>query len=134
MSVANLNKEVLRFTLKFKQEILNDVLNSVTDDTKSAYYVHINEQLTLVSEEIQNFEKRYKASLSKKGCSKDNKDKNEPSKPRPMSGYNKFIKVTLPKIREDFKDLDNKSRMKKASELWGKLSDTQKEEYKNMNV
>lgn len=134
MSVANLNKEVLRFTLKFKQEILNDVLNNVTDDTKSAYYVYINEQLTLVSDEIQNFEKRYKASLSKKGLGSKDKDKDEPAKPRPMSGYNKFIKVTLPKIREDFKDLDNKSRMKKASELWSKLSATQKDEYKNMNV
>jgi hypothetical protein len=131
MSLANLNKEVLRFTLKFKQEVLNDVLNNVTDDTKSAYYTYINEQLATVSDEIQNFEKRYKASLSKKSVSA--KDK-KPAVPRPMSAYNKFIKVTLPKIREDFKDLDNKSRMKKASELWGKLSDAQKDEYKNMDV
>lgn len=131
MSLANLNKEVLRFTLKFKQEVLNDVLNNVTDDTKSAYYTYINEQLATVSDEIQNFEKRYKASLSKKGvASKDRKQ----AAPRPMSAYNKFIKLTLPKIREDFKDLDNKSRMKKASELWGKLSVAQKDEYKNMNV
>lgn len=132
MSLANLNKEVLRFTLKFKQEVLNDVLNNVTDDTKSAYYTYINEQLATVSDEIQNFEKRYKASLSKKGVVA--KDKTKPVVPRPMSAYNKFIKVTLPKIREDFKNLDNKSRMKKASELWGKLSDAQKEEYKNMDV
>lgn len=132
MSVANLNKEVLRFTLKFKQEVLNDVLNNVTDDTKSAYYVYINDQLALVSDELQNFEKRYKASLSKKGAV--SKDKTKQVNPRPMSAYNKFIKVTLPKIREDFKTLDNKSRMKKASELWKKLSPAQKEEYKNMDV
>ena len=132
MSVANLNKEVLRFTLKFKQEVLNDVLSNVTDDTKSAYYVYINDQLALVSDELQNFEKRYKASLSKKGAV--SKDKTKQVNPRPMSAYNKFIKVTLPKIREDFKTLDNKSRMKKASELWKKLSPAQKEEYKNMDV
>lgn len=132
MSVANLNKEVLRFTLKFKQEVLNDVLNNVTDDTKSAYYVYINDQLALVSDELQNFEKRYKASLSKKGAV--SKDKTKQVNPRPMSAYNKFIKVTLPKIREDFKTLDNKSRMKKASEIWKKLSPAQKEEYKNMDV
>lgn len=132
MSLANLNKEVLRFTLKYKQEVLNDVLNNVTDDTKSAYYVYINEQLTNMSDELQNFEKRYKASLSKKGVV--SKEKTRPATPRSMSAYNKFIKVTLPKIREDFEGLDNKSRMKKAGELWKTLSDAQKEEYKTMEV
>jgi flagellar biosynthesis chaperone FliJ len=131
MSVANLNKEVLRFTIKFKQEVLQDILKNVTEETGSPYYVHINEQLNMVSEEIKNFEKSYRASLSQKGP-RGTKQKTKSLVPRPMSAYNKFIKQTLPKIKKDLPDMDNKSRMSKASEIWKKLTPSEKEEYSKL--
>ena len=127
MSSVNFNKEVVRFTFQLKREVLQEILDNVTEDTKSAYHKYVTEQLDKVKDELQHFEKRYKANNSRKQA----KDKTK-SAPRPMSAYNKFIKKTLPEIAKEHPTMDNKARMAKASEVWSKLTDKEKQAYKTM--
>jgi hypothetical protein len=127
MSTVNFNKEVVRFTYHFKQDCLLEILDKVPEDKESAYYKYIKEQLDIVKDELQHFDKRYKANNARK----QTKDKIR-SAPRPMSAYNKFIKKTLPEIAKNYATMDNKSRMAKASEIWKKLTDKEKQDYKNL--
>jgi hypothetical protein len=130
MSSLNFNKEVVRFTFQLKQEVLQEILANATesDDSPSECHKYVTEQLVKVKEELQFFEKRYKASTSRK----QNKKSGVKSTPRPMSAYNKFIKKTLPEIAKEHSTMDNKARMAKASEIWKKLTVEEKEAYKDM--
>lgn len=127
MSSVNFNKEVVRFTFQLKQEVLQEILDNATEDTTSECHKYVSEQLDKVKDELRHFEKRYKANNSRK----QPKDKTKTA-PRPMSAYNKFIKKTLPEIAKEHPTMDNKSRMAKASEVWSKLTDKQKQDYKDM--
>jgi flagellar biosynthesis chaperone FliJ len=126
-SSTTFNKEVVRFTFKLKQELLQEILENVKEDSVSTYREYIVQELEVVNKELNNFEKVYKAMNSKK----QTKDKTNYT-PRPMSSYNKFIKKTLPEIAKDYPDMNNKSRMAKASEIWKKLSDKEKVAFKDM--
>lgn len=127
MATASFTKEVTRFTLQLKKECLEEVLSTVTENTDSDYYKHISTAVENFANELKNFEKHYK--MSKNG--KKAKDKSD-APPRKLSAYNKFIKKTLPEIKEKFKDMDNRARMEKASGIWKKLSQKEKDAYGNM--
>ena len=127
-SLINFQKELSRFTLSYKLEILQEVLlniESATEDTDVKTVV--TQSVTSVQEEITNLEKKFKASSKRQ--SKDSKPKGAP---RPMSAYNKFIKKELPEIAKENPTMDNKTRMAKASEKWKTLTDQEKEDYKKL--
>ena len=127
MATASFTKEVTRFTLQLKKECLEEVLSTVTENTESDYYKHISTAVENLADELKNFEKRYK--MNKNG--KKTKDKSD-APPRKLSAYNKFIKKTLPEIKEKFKDMDNRARMEKASGMWKKLTQKEKDAYGKM--
>lgn len=126
-SIITFQKELGRFSLSYKLEILNEVLANLesTPDTDSKTL--LAKSITSVQDELSNLEKKYKA--SNKRQNKDSKPKGEP---RPMSAYNKFIKKELPEIAKENPTMDNKTRMAKASEKWKTLNDAEKEVYKNL--
>jgi small-conductance mechanosensitive channel len=124
-SLITMNKELSRFTLAYKQEILKELLESIQDDTNVKDL--ITKQVETVQEEMTNLEKKFKASSKRQ--SKETKPKGQP---RPMSAYNKFIKKELPEIAKLNPTMDNKTRMAKASEKWKTLTDKDKEFYKNL--
>lgn len=119
-SLTNFNKELSRFALKYKAELLEEVKTVLdsSDDLKT----YLENALATVETDL--------ASLDKKTKSK----RNVGSAPRPLSAYNKFIKVTLPELKAQNPNMDNKTRMSKASEKWQSLTPKQKEGYKNMEV
>lgn len=113
MTSTNFTKEITRFALQFKKECLEDLLKTVPEDTNSPYYVEIMARLNGINDDLNRVGKRARTS----------------DKPRQLSTYNKFIQKTLPVIKRDFPSLDNKARMEKASSIWKKLSDEQKQAY-----
>jgi|UniRef100_A0A6C0CUF1 hypothetical protein len=119
-SLTNFNKELSRFALKYKAELLEEVKTVV--DSGEDLKTYLENALATVETDL--------ASLDKKAKSK----RNVGSAPRPLSAYNKFIKVTLPELKAQNPDMDNKTRMSKASEKWQSLTPKQKESYKTMEV
>ena len=119
-SLTNFNKELSRFALKYKAELLEEVKTVLASDEDLKTY--LDNALATVETDL--------ASLDKKAKSK----RNAGSAPRPLSAYNKFIKVTLPEPKAQNPNMDNKTRMSKASEKWQSLTPKQKEGYKNMEV
>ena len=119
-SLTNFNKELSRFTLKYKAELLEEVKTVV--DSGEDLKTYLENALATVETDL--------ASLDKKAKSK----RNVGSAPRPLSAYNKFIKVTLPELKAQNPNMDNKTRMAKASEKWQSLTPKQKEGYKNMEI
>jgi peptidoglycan hydrolase CwlO-like protein len=128
MATPAFTKEVTRFTLQLKKECLEEVLSTVTENQESDYYKHISTLVENLADELKHFEKRYKMSTKEKKSKQDKAD----APPRKLSTYNKFIKKTLPEIKEKFKDMDNRARMEKASEMWKKLSQKEKDAYATM--
>lgn len=119
-SLTNFNKELSRFALKYKAELLEEVKTVVDSDEDLKTY--LDNALATVETDL--------ASLDKKAKSK----RTVGSAPRPLSAYNKFIKVTLPELKAQNPNMDNKTRMSKASEKWQSLTPKQKEGYKNMEI
>ena len=119
-SLTNFNKELSRFALKYKAELLEEVKTVV--DSGEDLKTYLENALATVETDL--------ASLDKKAKSK----RNVWSAPRPLSAYNKFIKVTLPELKAQNPNMDNKTRMSKASEKWQSLTPKQKEGYKNMEI
>ena len=122
-ALVNFNKEVTRFTLKYKTELLEEIQKALEsgDDLKT----YIENSMASVETDLVVLDKRTK------GTRRGQKVKGPP---RPLSAYNKFIKKVLPEIAKQNPGMDNKTRMSKASEKWKTLTDKQKEEYKNMEV
>jgi hypothetical protein len=126
-SLINFQKELSRFSLSYKLELLQELLTTIEASPDTDAKTLLTESVTSVQEEINNLEKKFKASSKRQ--SKDSKPKGEP---RPMSAYNKFIKKELPEIAKQNPTMDNKTRMAKASEKWKTLTDKQKEAYKKL--
>lgn len=126
-SLINFQKELSRFSLSYKLELLQELLTTMEASPDTDAKTLLTESVTSVQEEINNLEKKFKASSKRQ--SKDSKPKGEP---RPMSAYNKFIKKELPEIAKQNPTMDNKTRMAKASEKWKTLTDKQKEAYKKL--
>lgn len=126
-SIINFQKELGRFSLSYKLEILQEVLSSIESTPEPDVKALVTKSVATVQEELNNLEKKYKASTKRQN--KDSKPKGEP---RPMSAYNKFIKKELPEIAKENPTMDNKTRMAKASEKWKTLTDTEKEYYKTL--
>ena len=124
-SIENFNKETIRFTYQVKKELLQEILDELTEDKESPYFTLITDKVTQITDDLKHFEKHYKTTVNKK-CQKEK----APPKPRLLSAYNRFIQKTLPQIAKDYTDLDNKARMSKASEIWRTLSDKEKAEFK----
>jgi len=124
-SIENFNKETIRFTYQVKKELLQEILDEITEDKESPYFNLITDKVTQITDDLKHFEKHYKTTVNKK-CQKEK----APPKPRLLSAYNRFIQKTLPQIAKDYTDLDNKARMSKASEIWRTLSDKEKAEFK----
>jgi hypothetical protein len=124
-SIDNFNKETIRFTYQVKKELLQEILDEITEDKESPYFNLITDKVTQITDDLKHFEKHYKTTVNKK-CQKEK----TPPKPRLLSAYNRFIQKTLPQIAKDYTDLDNKARMSKASEIWRTLSDKEKAEFK----
>ena len=119
-SLTNFNKELSRFALKYKAELLEEVKTVV--DSGEDLKTYLENALATAETDL--------ASLDKKAKSK----RNVGSAPRPLSAYNKFIKVTLPELKAQNPNMDNKTRMSNASEKWQSLTPKQKEGYKNMEI
>lgn len=122
-ALVNFNKELSRFTLKYKTELMEELKTVIEsgDDVK----VYIENSIATVEADIVALDKKTK------GGKRAPKVKGPP---RPLSAYNKFIKKVLPEIAKQNPDMNNKTRMSKASEKWKTLTDKQKEAYKNMDV
>ena len=71
----------------------------------------------------------YKAQTSKKTVKRIDNDIEKPKKA--PSGYNKFIKETLPKLKEVEPDIPYNELMKKAASQWKLLTKQEQENYKN---
>lgn len=125
-ALVNFNKELSRFTLKYKTELFNDIMSVIEngDDVRE----YLENSLETVGADLLALDKKTKGSKRGQG------DRKVKGPPRPLSAYNKFIKKVLPEIAQQNPDMDNKTRMSKASEKWKTLTDKQKEEYKNMEV
>ena len=125
-SIINFQKELSRFSLSYKLEILQDLLSTVESSTDDAKTILTN-TVSTVQDEITNLEKKFKA--SNKRQNKESKPKGEP---RVLSAYNKFIKKELPEIAKANPTMDNKTRMAQASKKWKTLSVKEKEAYKKL--
>ena len=121
-SLVNFNKELSRFTLKFKAELLEEIKTVMESEDDLKTYV-ANALATVETDLV---------SLDKKTKGKRQASEKAKAAPRPLSAYNKFIKKVLPEIASQNPGMDNKTRMSKASEKWQTLTYKQKEEYKNM--
>ena len=119
-SLTNFNKELSRFALKYKAELLEQVKAVV--DSKEDLKTYLDDALAAVETDLTSLDKKTKSK------------RNAGSTPRPLSAYNKFIKVTLPELKAQNPTMDNKTRMSKASEKWQSLTVKQKESYKDMEV
>lgn len=115
MSVDTFVKSLTLEAYKFKEELLKSLLTHETDDLKS----HVETLLSQVTEEI--------VTLDKKNTKRVKKEKTN----RPLSAYNQFIRDIIPKLKDEYPDMKNTNKMEKASELWKKMSQTEKDEYKS---
>jgi hypothetical protein len=142
-SLVSFNKELSRFTLQYKAELLeefkavvkqamepSDECDDKTCDDKpcleTCISTYIDKSLATIQADIVSLDKKTKGG-------KRNADKKK-GPPRPLSAYNKFIKKVLPEIAKENPTMDNKTRMSKASEKWKTLTDEEKQAYKLMEV
>lgn len=130
-ALINFNKELSRFTLKYKNELLEEIKTVLESEEDLSTY--IENAMTAVQTDLVALDKKTKPSKRQaSGGASASSPAKAKSAPRPLSAYNKFIKKELPEIAKENPDMDNKTRMSKASEKWKTLTDKQKEEYKNM--
>ena len=123
-ALINFHKEFTRFTLKYKVEIFQEI--KTTMDNEDDLKMYIEKSIATIESDLISLDKKTKAS---KRQSTGDKVK---AAPRPLSAYNKFIKKELPEIAKQNPEMNNKTRMSKASEKWKGLTDEEKEVYKNM--
>ena len=125
-TVEEFNHEVVKFTHKFKLDVLDEVLETLT--------TQITEETVLESckNVVQTLRDDAQDALLKveNKVKKNSKKSDKPKVARKLSSYNRFIKTIMPKITSDFPDLENNKRMEKASEIWKGMSVEEKEKFK----
>lgn len=125
-TVEEFNHEVVKFTHKFKLDVLDEVLETLA--------IQITEATVLESckSVVQTLRDDAHDALLKveNKVKKNSKKSDKPKVARKLSSYNRFIKSIMPKITSDFPDLENNKRMEKASEIWKGMSVEEKDKFK----